>query len=229
MSPPRIWAPPFVGLALLLTACGTLSSARPLEKGQTRVAATLGGPMIDFGGPLPLPFVVVEARHGLPRLADRPFDLGYGLNLTGLPFGLTAGHVGASWLLVEQNGARPALSLGNRVFFALNIPGGPDRPDPQLQGWGMDQIELTASWQTGRTLPYVSLAQYIDFSNPELLLTPAAGVQVDPGDPGGFVFQSELRWFGVTRTRDILIPTWVPGPSPLGIYLSAGIDFGGDR
>ncbi len=216
-------------LALSLAACGTLSTARPLEKGETLVGGTLGGPLFDFGAPIPIPMAVVEARHGLPRLADRPLDLGYGLNLTGLPFGLTALHVGASWLLVEQNGGVPALSLGNRVFFGVNLPGGPDRDDPRVQAWGLDQIELTASWRARRTLPYVGVSQSFDFRNPELLLTPMAGVQVDPGDPGGFVFQGELRWYAVTRTIDPLIPTWVPGPTPIAVNLSAGARFGGER
>jgi len=216
-------------LSFGLTACGTLSTARPLEQGETLIGATLAGPMIDFGGPLPLPFAVVEARHGLPRLADRPIDLGYGLNLTALPFGVTAGHVGASWLLVEQDGGVPALSVGNRVFFGVNVPGGPDRPEPRVQGWGADQIELTASWKARRTLPYVSVAQYFDFRNPELLLTPAVGVQVDPGDPGGFLFQGEARWFGITRSRDILIPTWIPGQGSLAVYVSAGARLGRAR
>ncbi|MEN0065902.1 MAG: hypothetical protein AAGA48_27425 [Myxococcota bacterium] len=220
-----------LGLCLgLLAGCGTLSTARPLEQGETMVGATLGGGMFNFGGPLPLPNVVVEGRHGLRPLANRAFDLGYGLNLSALPFGLTQGHVGASWLIVDQAGARPAFSVNNRIFFGINVPGGPDRPTPRVQGWGADQIEVTASWKTERTLPYVSLSQYFDFRNPELLLTPAVGVQVDPADPGGFVFQGELRWFAITRTQDILIPSWVPRRAgTLGVFVSGAVRFGGNR
>lgn len=217
-------------LPLFLAACATLSTARPLETGQHMVGATVGGAVIDFGGPLPIPNVVVEGRHGLPRLADRAFDIGYGLNLTGLAFGLTQGHVGASWLLAEQAGARPAISLGNRVFFGINVPGVPDRPDPKVQGWGADQIEVTGSWQAGKALPYVSLSQYIDFRNPEWLLTPAVGVQIDPGDPGGLLLQGEVRWYGVTRRSQASIPPWIPGtPGSLGLTLSAATRFGGGK
>lgn len=218
-----------VGLGLCsLTACGTLSTARPLERGQHLVGATLLGPTIDLGGPLPLPNAVVEARHGIGPVAKRPFDIGYGLNLTALPFGVTQGHVGVSWLLVEQSGARPALSLGNRVFFGVNLPGGPDRPDPRVQGWGLDQIELTASWEREHVLPYVSLSEYLDFGNPELLLTPAVGLQVDPGSDDGFLFQAEVRWFAINRRNNILIPTWVPqGVGSIGLFVSGAAKFGG--
>lgn len=215
---------------LFVGGCATLNTARPLEPGQHMVGGTLGGAMIDFGGPLPLPNVVVEGRHGLPKLADRAFDIGYGLNLTGFAFGLTQGHVGASWLLADQAGPRPAFSLGNRVFFGANVPGTPNRPDPRFQLWGADQLELTASWEAGKALPYVSLSQYFDFQNPELLLTPAAGVQIDPGKPGGFLLQAELRWFGVTRRSQAAIPPWIPGtPGALGVTISAGTQFGGKK
>ena len=210
------------------TACATFNAARPLDQGETLVGATVGGALIDFGGPLPLPNVVVEGRHGLPKLADRAIDIGYGLNLTGLPFGLTQGHVGASWLLLEQNQGVPAISLGNRVFFAMNVPGPPDREDPRFQAWGADQLEVTASWEVGRSLPYVSLSEYLDFRNPELLLTPAAGVQIDPADPGGFLLQAELRWFAFHRSPEIRNPPWLPqGAGALGISVSAGARFGG--
>lgn len=213
---------------ILLTGCATFSTARPLDPGTHLVGATVGGAMIDFGGPLPIPNVVVEGRHGLPRLSDRALDLGYGLNLTGLAFGLTQGHVGASWLLAEQAGARPAISLGNRVFFAVNVPGTPGRPDPRVQAWGADQLEITGSWQAGKALPYVSLSQYIDFRNPEWLLTPALGVQIDPAEPGGLLLQAEARWFGVTREAQATIPPWIPGtPGALSITLSVGAQFGG--
>jgi hypothetical protein len=215
---------------LALCACATFTAARPLEPGETLVGATVGGAMLTFGGPLPLPNVVLEGRHGLPHLAERPFDVGYGLNATGLAFGLLQGHVGASWLLVPQSGARPAVSLGNRVFFAFNVPGPPGRVDPELEGWGADQLEVTGSWEVGHALPYLSFSQYTDFGNPELLLTPAAGVQLDPSEPGGFLLQTELRWYAFHRSSIQSIPPWIPGDAGvLGVSVSAGTRFGGGR
>ena len=112
--------------ALLLSSllatwgCGTFNAARPLAPGEHAVGATLGGPLITLGAPLPIPSLVVEGRHGLQPLANRPFDLHYGLNATAAGFGIAQGHVGAAWQLTDAKGGVPALTVANRVFLADN-------------------------------------------------------------------------------------------------------------
>ena len=70
---------------LMCCACGTMNTARPLDKGQTAVGLTLGGPMVEFGGSfVPLPNAVVEGRTGMKPLNGKNWDINYGLNLTAL-------------------------------------------------------------------------------------------------------------------------------------------------
>ena len=57
-------------LALTLSACSTMSGARPLARGEHAVGVTVGGALLDFGGPLPLPNIVVEGAHGVAEVAD---------------------------------------------------------------------------------------------------------------------------------------------------------------
>jgi hypothetical protein len=199
-----------------------MNGARPLEPGQHAVGVTLGGAVLEFAGaPLPLPNAVVEARHGVALVADRPLDLSYGLNLTPLAFGLVQGHVGSSWLLFDQRGAAPALSVTDRVFFAL---------DPAPQGWGANQLELTASWRSGHQLVYLSLSQYLDLLRPSLVLTPALGAALDPGPAGGFFVQPELRYYGVNLVNELNTIPWMPDRvGAVGFSVGVGSTFGGAR
>ena len=211
---------------LVLVGCSTLSGARPLEPGQHAVGATVGGVLVPLG-PIPLPNVNVEAKHGLVTIADRPLDLNYGLNVTGLPFGIVQGHIGNSFLLFDQAKARPALSLTQRLFLATNSAGASNRVTSRVQGWALDQIELTASWKPGHQLVYVGVAEYIDWGQPSLLITPSVGAQLDPGEPGGFLIQPELRWYGVGRTTDADNIDWVGPTGALGFSLGFATRFGG--
>lgn len=213
---------------LALTACATMNGARPLERGQHAFGVTVGGGLVELGAPIPLPNVVVEARHGLPEVAHRPFDLGYGLNATALPFGMIAGHVGADWLLLRQDRGWPALSLTDRVFFATNLLGLGSKIDPQLELWANDQVEVTASWLVKGQLPYVSLSQYTDLGSPALTLTPAVGFVLDPKTSGrGVALQTEVRWYGLSQPDEAATVTWVPNSMGiLGITLGLSGRFG---
>ena len=132
------------------------------------------------GAPVPLPNAVLEGRHGITKVNERPLDVNYGLNLTAVAFGIVQMHVGASFLLAMQDGARPAISLSNRLFVATNLLGASDKVDPNAKFWASDQLEITASWLLGDHLVYVGLGQYFDFGNVELTLTPSLGAEFDP-------------------------------------------------
>jgi hypothetical protein len=204
-------------LVLLLGApgCATFSGARPLEPGETELGVSVGGPILQFGGAaIPVPNLNLQGRHGLARPLDRPLDIAYGLNLTALPFGILQGHVGVNWLLIHQRKAAPALAVTYNQFFATNAPGLPSKPKGEPAGWAANQIELNVSWLIKEQLIYAGLAQYFDFGNPRLTLTPSIGVVLDtsPKKPGGLKVHFDLRWYAVTQ-RDLYDAIrWVPRP-----------------
>jgi hypothetical protein len=235
----RSWAHT-IGLAALLTlgsavwaGCSTLSGARPLDRGQHEVGAVIGGPMLRFGVPIPFPNVVVGARSGLPELADRPFDLGYGLNLTGLPYGVLAVHGDLGWQLNDQNGPLPAFTVRNKVFLQTNVIAG-NKADGVRRGLALaDELDLYASWGLNpeqSSLFFVSLAQTLDFVEPSLILTPGIGTEIDPGGRGGWRFQGELRWWAINRGTLSNNAAWIPkNPGAIGIHFGVAYGFGGAR
>lgn len=218
-------------LPLFLVGCGTLSGARPLEPGQHEVGVVFGGPMIEFGGaPVPLPNLVVAGRSGLGRVADRPLDLGYGLNVTGLPFGIVSLQGDVGWLLADQAGARPAFTVRNGVFFATNPFGSDKHPDAAIGVWAADELELLASWKAKENTVWLGLSQTTDFTAPSLLLTPSIGASLDPGKAGGPRVQAEVSWYGFHRTTGLRTVQFVPDrPGAIGVHLGFATGFGKAR
>ena len=215
---------------LLLSGCATLSGARPLEPGVHEVGATLGGPFVSaFGAVIPIPNVIVQGRSGLALLGDRPLDLGYGMNLTGLPFGAISLHASGSFLLAHQTGGLPAVSVTNRFFFATN-PVDPGTVPFARGVLAVNQIEFSASWLLGNQLLYAALSESIDLQNTGLLLTPVLGATFNFKQEGPFRLHAELRYWGVNRTPQTDRVAWLtPGPGALGVNLGFSWLLGGGQ
>lgn len=205
----------FALLAVFSFGCSTMNGARPLESGQHEIGLIIGGPMVNLGGTgIPVPSAVLGARSGLSRLMDRPFEIDYGVNLTAIAFGIGQVHVGASWQLMNQAGARPALTLTDRFYLASD----------GATFWAANQQELLFSWLVKDQLIYTGLGNYIDFGNLSehpLRLTPVLGVTIDPFEPGSSRFHLEARWFAVNKRPEIEALEWVP--SDRGAF---GVNFG---
>jgi hypothetical protein len=206
--------------SLLAIGCGTMNSARPLSPGQQQLGLTLGGAMVDLGAPIPLPNAVVEGRFGLVEPLDRPLDLNAGLNLTAIAYGQVGVHVGASWLLLAPQGARPALSVADRVFLYDNHL---DTTKDERATWLLDQVELTASWDLGPHLLYLGGAQYTDLRNPQLFLSPFLGFELHPRQ-GRLGVQLEGRYYGATTLPDAEIVAWV-GPPRGALGATVGVSW----
>ena len=201
-----------------LIGCGTLHSARPLDKGEHQVGATLGGPMVQFGGAyIPLPNIVVQGRSGISPVLDRPFDVDYGINLTGFAFGVMGIHGGVNWQLVHQDKAIPALTLSNRLWVQNNLLD-VSKDWSKRTIWAADQIEFTLSYKFGKHLLYFGMAEYIDFRQPDLLLSPFIGTDLAASERLGI--QVEVRYFAANQTPPVDTVTWLgPGSGAVGLVL----------
>lgn len=218
-----------LSLCCLLTACSTMNNARPMAPGEHAVGLTIGGPIVEFGVPIPLPNAVIEGKQGVATVLDRNLEINYGLNLTGLAFGVIQGHIGGAWELLSQVGFLPALAVSTRVFLATNpLWFGVERSETALSFWGANQTELLASWMPGGQLIYTGIAQYTDFGAPSLLVTPILGTELDFG-LGGFRLQLETRYFAVGRSSTTENVNWFPGgrggAGALGFSLGFGYRF----
>lgn len=214
-------------LAVVATGCSTLPGARPLSPGEHEVGLTFGGPLFrNIGAPIPMPMANLQARHGLAELADRPLELNYGLNLTPIAFGVLQGHIGAGYQLSFADGALPAFAVTNRLYAGANVLDPEPAADVPVGVWGMDQLELSASWDFGnQSYMFVSLSEYLDFGAPSLLLAPAVGVLADPGEAGGISFGGEVRWYGLNRRADVDTVKWIPSGGPGALGVSVGVSY----
>lgn len=221
----RLFAPI---LFAALAGCSAMNTARPLARGEHAAGLTFGGPLLKLGGAaIPMPNAVVEGRHGVASVAERPLELGYGLNLTGLAYGVVGLQAHVAWLAMEQRGAVPALSVTNRLYFASNHL---DSRKAAPGVWGLDQLDLTASWLVGdaqQQLVYLSVTQNTDLIDPALFLSPGLGAQLDPGAPGGLRAQVETRWYGPATLPESRALRWVsPGRGALGVNVGVNLPFG---
>jgi len=223
MSRNTTLAPLLLTAALLIgTGCSTMNTARPLEPGQHAVGATVGGPLLNLNGPIfPLPLANVEGRSGLTHLAGRPLDVNYGLHLTSLLFGDAGVHAGASYLLLQQQGLVPALSVASRLYFFTNVFD-QRKPTTQQRFWALDQLEATISYELWDQLIYAGLVEYLDLELPSLFLAPFLGVEVTPG----------LDWLGLQLEGRYLVPwissepaspQWVAPANQGGVLVTASV------
>ena len=199
-------------LYLLLLGCGTINTARPLPEGAQALSATFGGPMVAFGeGYVPLPNLVVEHRIGMPQWSNHALDVNYGLNLTTIAFDQIGLHVGASTLLLDQNGGVPAVSVATKTFVYNNyLSKGP----AESEGiWAAQTFDLTTSWQVKSALFYLGGRQALDYKSPSFLLTPFVGVEIGKNgivtnQKTGSSFQLEFQHYGTGRINEASLVEW---------------------
>ncbi len=219
-------------ILLLGTACGTMNSARPLDQGQHAVGVTLGGPMVEFGGSyVPLPNAILEGRSGMAPIADKNWDINYGLNLTALAFDQVGLHVGASYQARKQNGNIPAISFTNRLYLYSNHISG-NTIDTGKGLWANDELTLTFSWKLGRQLVYTGFSQYFDLSNPNFTFTPFLGTELfNTGKKNGFALQFEVRNYAIGWNPTITTAKWNRpfGSGGFGGNLGLVYRFGGSK
>ena len=214
-------------IPFLMSACGALNTARPLDKGEHRVGITGGGAVLKaLGPPIPLPNLVIEGQSGLSPVQGRPLDVNYGINTTALAFGTVGLHGGISHLLVEQSGAVPSISVTERLHFYNNWFDS-TKESEMRKAFFLNQVDLTAGWNIKQHLGYVGVANYLDIVDPELTLAPFAGVQWNSKNK--VFLQAETRYLAINRQPEIVdVPFATFGYGALSITGSIGFSFGGE-
>ena len=142
----------------LSVGCGTLNSARPLEKGEHVAGVTFGGLLItQLGPPVPVPSLVVEGKSGIAPIGGRTTDVNYGINATALAFGTVGLHGGLATQLSESQGWIPSVSVLQRLYVYSNYT---DFTNPaESRGFfALNQVDVTMGWDIKRHLGYMGVA-----------------------------------------------------------------------
>ena len=189
-------------------ACGTLSASHPLEPGDHQLGITFGGPFTtSLGPPIPVPNLIAEGRTGLEPFGELPLDINYGVNLTSIAFGLMGVHGGASLHLLEGSGWRPNLAVTERLHLYHNYFDTTKPKDTRMM-WGLNELDLTASWGLGRHFVYAGVSNVLDLADPEFLVSPFLGIDLQPKDRR-LGFQLETRVLGANFSPEIWDVTWL--------------------
>lgn len=132
----------------LLAGCSTTRSVRPVGEGKWAAGGSIGGPLFtNLGPPIPAPMVSAYARRGLDARTDLDFGLYFPV------IAATGFDVGASRLLVDQDGAWPAVMGGGRLLAFANalVLSGED-PNGKPYGFSprlFEELYANASWRVG--------------------------------------------------------------------------------
>ncbi len=198
----------------LLTGCASVTHVRPVPRGALVAEASAGGPFALVSGiPVPLPLTSVGATYGV---LDRLSVHGH-VQPSSLMFGALGGDVGATGLLLEEQGARPALAASGQVNVLTDF---------RTASWWSADASLTASWLLGeRWMPYVTATGQMDFLNRLFHVAPGVGAQVRLDR---WTLQAEARLYAPTRRSDIAAVPYVgvAGHGAFGLVLGAGYRFG---
>ena len=208
----------------LLAACGTAQSVRPLGRGRSAMDASVGGPMLaadatDAPVAFPFPLLFVGYRRGLD---DRSDAFGR-LHLVPALFSIVGVELGASRLLIPQNGPVPALGMNAEALVVWGAGG----------AFVVPAASLNASWSTGPWLWYVGTEQAVSFGRrlegrgAAFHWAPYVGAT---RQLGRWTVGAELRWWEPHVGDDAVLIYWqgIGGRGALAPMFSIERRFGGD-
>jgi hypothetical protein len=200
--------------------CGTVTAVTPLRRGESALAASLGGPVANVGGMnIPIPYAVARYRYGLNDQAGL-YAGGHLLPLGRRVIGL---DMGFSYHFLAQRGWIPTVGTSAGIV-ALIQAGGSEALFPQL--------DLVASYRLGnRFLAYFGSQSMYQFrSAPNVVLAPFVGGEWRAGDR--FSLNLEAKWYAPTEPtepRNVKYTLPIAGKGAVGFVLGANWTFGGNH
>lgn len=144
-------------LLLLSTvlSCAPVRFVKPLEKNQSAISVSLGGPLIDFSN-LTIPMPLLSAAYGYG--IDSTLTGFAGVNITSAAYGNAQLDLGITKQLLQQNGYRPAISItpvANLIY--RNKDANKFYP----------QVDISAFWEYNnkRDLVYAGLSNWFELAS----------------------------------------------------------------
>jgi hypothetical protein len=211
---------PALAAALVLSAagCGTVTAVTPLHRGESALAASLGGPVANVAGMnIPIPYAVARYRYGLNEQAG----IYAGGHLLAAARGIVGLDFGFSYHFLEQRGWVPCVGASAGIL-ALIQAGGSEALFPEL--------DLVASYRLGNrfTTYFGSQSMYQFRSEPNVVLAPFIGGEWRASDR--FSLSLEAKWYAPTEPthpRNVNYTLPIGGHGAVGFVLGANWTFGG--
>ena len=210
---------PLLVVVALSTACATTHLARPVGRGNTRVSASLGGPLVEFAGaPIPVPMSTVGVAHGVTESVDVHGEL----HPTAATHGVGGITAGAAWHPLASHPS--ALTVGGTLgtFFTTEdallladvwLSGGGKVASWLWLGGGVHNTLRVATSAPGETIPWApTLFGLVAFRLSRRV-----------------TFDLELRWYALASCGQcVAIAYYAPGSvGALGVILGVDYQFGG--
>jgi hypothetical protein len=207
------------GIMSIILSCGPSRFVEPLDKKQISIGGNFGGPIIDFGGPIPIPISSIEIGYGI----DTNLTVFGTAHTTSLLFGNLQMDFGATFKLLDQNKYVPNISVSPGFNFIYSFSGATGKFWPT--------IDANVYWNYGKKQSYFYLGinNYFELSStmannqPQAsywLFNPQIG-HILKGKNGNGQFTAELKWLGPNQRNDYaFIPYYTPQGSngALGLY-----------
>jgi hypothetical protein len=183
LNPSGVLTPCVLSAALLVSSCGVTQPVRVVDQGTTQAAASLGGPLIPFGGmTVPTPYLNLGLIHGYRE----NLTLTGNVHATMALFKDAAFDIGAATRLVRENNGIPEVTVKGQLFVFSNL----ERFDATRV---FPMASVNASYLIGQsTLIYAGADQLIQFAKPHYFAAPFAGTQFSLSERSAL--QLELKW-----------------------------------
>jgi hypothetical protein len=138
---------------LLVAACSPVRQIRPLDKGESRVAVSAGGPITQVGKIyMPLPLLSVGYNYGLVERVDAEI----GVHVTDMLYGIMKVDAGVNWRPLVPPLYSPGLIVSPKLFTMTDFSPG---------GWRLyPALGLTAYWDMKKyRYLYLGLDNWIEY------------------------------------------------------------------
>lgn len=188
--------------SLYCTSCGAHTSLMPVGTGQVAPNVSIGGPIVEaFDTHIPVPYLMAGADYGLNDIVN----INASVHLLPLAYRVAGVDVGAAWFPVANEGWKPTIGLGPRLFVFASTR---QRVEERLLVF--PAVSASAAWETGPGLLYTGSDLAIPLARPEyddeaqaVILSPFLGYRWPLGRR--YVLLSELKWHGANIETDQVV------------------------
>lgn len=204
---------PIILSVFFFTSCSVLTPPRVLEKGESRLNLSIGGPFVPQSSPaLIIPYTTIGYSEGLYD----DLTISGNFHLLSAVYKIFAVDIGTVYRLKKEDQSFPEISLYPKFYFFHNFKSAEDMR-------AFISAVVTGSYSTGeKSFMYFGFDTFYQFEPSEILFTPFAGFQFPVSRR--FNIQTEIKWMASNADTKHGIfegESSIYGKGVLGIFIGA--------